>query len=69
MHGLEYTNNNEFKRNVVLHSYTPVPDHEIYPQVLFGQSAGCPVLADETMRKIDALLKAKKKPVLLWIYI
>ena len=69
MHGLEETNNNAFKRIVVLHSYTPVPNKEIYPQTLFGQSAGCPVLADEVMRKIDALLKTNKKPVLLWIYV
>ncbi|MGQ7852674.1 murein L,D-transpeptidase catalytic domain-containing protein [Pedobacter sp. WC2501] len=68
MYGLEKTNSNAFKRIVVLHSYTPVPNQEIYPQTLFGQSAGCPVLSDATMRKIDALLKNKKKPVLLWIY-
>lgn len=68
MYGLEKTNSNAFKRIVVLHSYTPVPNQEIYPHTLFGQSAGCPVLSDGTMRKIDALLKAKKKPVLLWIY-
>lgn len=69
MHGLEETNNNAFRRIVVLHSYTPVPNQEIYPQALFGQSAGCPVLADEVMRRIDALLITKKKPVLLWIYV
>ncbi len=69
MYGLEKTNSNAFKRIVVLHSYTPIPDHEIYPQTLFGQSAGCPVLSDVIMRKIDALLKTKKKPVLLWIYV
>ncbi|SDC58829.1 murein L,D-transpeptidase catalytic domain-containing protein [Pedobacter soli] len=68
MYGMEESNNNAFKRIVVLHSYSPVPDHEIYPQTLFGQSAGCPVLADAVMRKIDALLKTKKKSVLLWIY-
>lgn len=68
MYGLEESNSNAFKRIVVLHSYSPVPDHEIYPQTLFGQSAGCPVLADAVMRKIDALLKTKKKSVLLWIY-
>ncbi|WP_145857012.1 murein L,D-transpeptidase catalytic domain-containing protein [Pedobacter suwonensis] len=69
MYGLEKTNSNAFERLVVLHSYTPVPNHEIYPQTLFGQSAGCPVLSDATMSKIDALLKAKKKPILLWIYV
>jgi len=69
MYGLEKTNSNAFKRIVVLHSYTPVPNQEIYPQTLFGQSAGCPVLSDGTMKKIDALLKTRRKPVLLWIYV
>ncbi|MNY29109.1 hypothetical protein D3C86_1631320 [compost metagenome] len=68
MHGLEKSNDNAYKRVVVLHSYSPVPDHEIYPVTLFGQSAGCPVLADRVMRKLDQLLKKKSKPVLLWIY-
>ncbi len=62
------TNNNAFKRIVVLHSYTPVPNYEIYPRTLFGVSAGCPVIADEQMKQIDKLLIKKKKGVLLWIY-
>lgn len=69
MYGMEKTNSNAFKRIVVLHAYTPVPNKEIFPQTLFGQSAGCPVISNEAMRKIDVLLKAKKKPVLLWVYI
>lgn len=68
MYGLEKTNSNAFKRIIVLHSYTPVPNYEIYPQGLFGQSAGCPVIADDQMTQIDRLLIKKKKPVLLWIY-
>ena len=68
MHGLEKTNDNAYSRIIVLHSYSPVQNHEIYPNTLFGQSAGCPVLADEVMRKVDQLLRKKNKPVLLWIY-
>lgn len=68
MYGLEKTNSNAFKRIIVLHSYTPVPNYEIYPQTLFGQSAGCPVISDDTMSKIDKLLIRKRKAVLLWIY-
>lgn len=69
MHGLEKSNNNAFKRIVVLHSHTPVPDSEIHPRHLpLGWSLGCPVVSDEMMRKIDALLKEEKKPVLMWIY-
>lgn len=68
MYGLEETNSNAFKRIVVLHSYTPIPNYEIYPYVLFGQSAGCPVISDDAMSQIDRLLSKKKKAVLLWIY-
>lgn len=69
LHGLEPTNNNAYKRYVVLHSYTPVPKAEIYPMHLpLGMSQGCPVINNQTMRQIDALLKALKEPVLLWIY-
>lgn len=69
LHGLEATNNNAFKRYIVLHSYTPMPETEVYPLHLpLGISQGCPVISDEVMRKVDRLLKAEKKPVLLWIY-
>ena len=54
---------------IVLHSYTPMPETEVYPLHLpLGISQGCPVISDEVMRKVDRLLKAEKKPVLLWIY-
>jgi len=70
MHGLDKTNNNAFKRWVVLHSHTPVPDHEIYPNHLpLGWSQGCPVINDDLMRKCDTMIKQAKKPILLWIYI
>lgn len=69
LHGLEPGNDNAYKRYVVLHSFTPVPPVETYPLHLpLGISQGCPVVCDKTMRQVDALLKAEKKPVLLWIY-
>ncbi|MFV0417580.1 MAG: murein L,D-transpeptidase catalytic domain-containing protein [Dysgonomonas sp.] len=69
LHGLEKTNSNAFKRWVVLHSHTPVSEREIYPIHLpLGWSQGCPVINDEAMRKVDAMLKEVKKPFLLWIY-
>lgn len=69
MHGLEKTNNNAFKRWIVLHSHTPMPKKEIYPTHLpLGWSQGCPVVSDDLMRKLDALLKEEKKSLLLWIY-
>lgn len=68
MYGLEDTNDNAFKRIVVLHSYSPYPDYETYPGTMFGVSAGCPVVSDATMRKIDKLIKGGQKNMLLWIY-
>ena len=69
LHGLEATNDNAFKRYIVLHSYTPLPETEVYPLHLpLGISQGCPVISDEVMRKVDGLLKAEKKPLLLWVY-
>jgi len=69
LHGQDSTNNNAFRRIVVLHSHEPIPDEEIYPYHLpLGYSLGCPVISDGTMRKVDKLLKNSKKNVLLWIY-
>ena len=72
MHGLEKTNDNAYKRYVVFHAHTPVPDAEIYPFTLpMGWSLGCPVVSNNTMKKVDELLKdidVKKNPVLMWIY-
>lgn len=69
MHGLESTNSNAFKRIVVLHSHSPVPDTQIYPfHLTMGWSLGCPVVSNELMTTLDGILKKKEKPVLLWIY-
>ena len=69
MHGLEKTNSNAFKRNVVLHSYDYVSKTEIYPSHLtMGWSLGCPVVSNNLMKNIDTLLKKTKKPTLIWIF-
>lgn len=69
LHGLDKTNSNAFKRWVVLHSYQHVPKTEIYPSHLpLGYSLGCPVISDDAMRKVDAILKKTGKPIMLWIY-
>ncbi len=68
MHGLDSTNSNAYKRIIVLHSYSPVPEHEIHPYGLHGVSMGCPVIADISMLEIDALIKSGEKDMLHWIY-
>lgn len=69
LHGLQATNNKAFERVVVLHSYSPVPEREIYPATPpLGWSLGCPVICDKTMQEVHDVLQKRKKPVLLWIY-
>lgn len=69
MHGLESTNNNAYKRIVVFHSHSPVPETELYPFHLpMGWSLGCPVIPNKAMQRIDSMLQKAEKPVLMWIY-
>lgn len=69
MYGLEKTNSNAYKRIIVFHSHTPMPDKEIYPQHLpMGWSFGCPVTSNKMMTYMDKKLQNSKKPTLMWIY-
>ena len=68
LHGLEKTNDNAFKRHIVLHSYAGFGLEEIYPQSLFN-SQGCPTVANETMMILDQLIKRYGEDIILWIYI
>lgn len=64
LHGLEKTNNNAFKRLVVLHSY-----EYAYCDWPTTASAGCPVVCDEVLSYIDSKIKAStNKNILLWIF-
>jgi hypothetical protein len=67
LHGLEATNNNAYKRIIVLHSWSYVPSEETYPAYA-PNSLGCPMVSDEMMTDLDGRLKASELPVLLWIY-
>ena len=67
LHGLEKTNDNAFKRIIVLHSYEMVSEEEIYPEELIN-SWGCPMVSNKTMEYLDHEIKQVKQPVLLWIY-
>jgi hypothetical protein len=67
LHGLEASNSNAYNRFIVLHSWDDVPETSIYPNGT-PEGWGCPAVSNNTMRKLDALLKKSSKPVLLWIY-
>ncbi len=67
LHGLESTNNNAIKRQIVLHSWSDVADKEVYPSGT-PEGWGCPAIGNQLMRTLDAKLKQTEKPVLLWIF-
>ena len=67
LNGLDTSNSNALKRDVVLHSWEQVPDKEIYPNGT-PEDWGCPAISNHTMKIVDGLLRQQKKPLLLWIY-
>lgn len=67
LHGLDSSNNNAFKRFVVLHSYECVPEQETYP-VPICNSRGCPMVSPGFMEKLKSVINKSNKPILLWIY-
>ncbi len=67
LHGLESTNNNAVKRQIVLHSWSDVADKEVYPNGT-PEGWGCPAVGNNFMKVLDAKLKQTEQPVLLWIF-
>lgn len=67
LHGLDATNNNAFKRFVVLHSHECVPNAEVDPYPIC-QSDGCPTVSAAFLKKLAGILDKSSKPVLMHIY-
>lgn len=67
LHGLDKTNSNAQARYIVFHSWEKVSEKEVYPDGT-AEGWGCPTISNNNMKIIDPMLKASKKPVLMWIY-
>lgn len=67
LYGLEMSNSNAYSRNIVLHSYSCVPEAETYP-VPICNSRGCAMISPGFLEKLKPIIKESKKPLLLWIY-
>jgi hypothetical protein len=67
MHGLESTNTNALRRQIVFHSWDAVADGDVYPDGT-PEGWGCPTLSNNNFKLVDPLIKSSKKPVLFWIY-
>ena len=66
LYGLDKTNNNVFKRFVVLHSHGCVPENEVQDEIC--QSDGCPTVSPQFFQQLKPLINRSPKPVLLWIF-
>jgi hypothetical protein len=65
--GLDSSNNNAFKRNIVLHSYYLVPDKETYPLPVCN-SLGCAMVSYNYLCALARNIDASDRPILLWIF-
>lgn len=68
MHGLEAGNSHALSREIVLHGWDAIADEETYPAGT-PEGWGCPAVSNNFMTLLDPMLKTRKKPVLLWIYL
>ncbi len=66
LYGLDKTNDNAFKRFVVLHSHDCVPGREVNNEIC--QSDGCPTVSPGFLKQLEIPIKKSGKPVLLWIF-
>lgn len=66
LHGLDTTNDNAFKRYIVLHRYKKVP-YEPQTKPIFN-SEGCPMVSEKFFLELETIIDGSKKPILLYIY-
>jgi hypothetical protein len=67
LHGLDSTNSNAFKRFVVLHAHSCVPDGEVNPLPIC-RSEGCPTVSVPYLKKLATIIDQSKQPVLLYTF-
>jgi hypothetical protein len=67
LYGLDATNSNAFKRYVVLHAHSCVPDTEVDPAPIC-QSDGCPTVSIPFLQKLAAVIDHSKQPLLLYTF-
>lgn len=66
LYGLDKTNDNAFKRYVVLHSHSCVPEKEVAGEIC--QSNGCPMVSPLFLEELTVIIRNSRSPALLWIF-
>lgn len=66
LYGLDNSNNNAYKRFVVLHAMGCISNEE--SNVPTCQSEGCPAVSPQFLQEIQPVIESRKKPMLLWVF-
>lgn len=66
LYGLDKSNSNAYSRNIVLHKYSKMP----YEEQIHGvcNSYGCPMVNETYFKRIEKILDASEKEILMDIY-
>jgi hypothetical protein len=67
LYGLDSTNSNAYKRNIVLHAHDCVPEAND-PATAICQSDGCVMVSPRFLQQLKAKLASTSLPVLLLLY-
>jgi hypothetical protein len=67
LHGLDETNSNACKRDIVFHSWDAISDEEVYPAGT-PEGWGCPAISNDNFRFVHSRLQNHPKSTLMWIY-
>ena len=67
LYGLDSTNDQAFRRNIVLHSYDRVPEKETWPDPICN-SRGCPMVSPGFLKMLRPMIDHSTKPICLWVF-
>lgn len=66
LNGLDETNNNAFKRAIVLHRYKEVPDEEKEYYII--NSHGCPMVSEVFFKRLEKYIESSDSKIMLYMY-
>lgn len=66
LHGMDPTNSNACRRQIVFHSWEGVGDREIYPHGV-REGWGCPAISNKAFVLVDQKIRRQSQRVLMWI--
>ncbi len=66
MHGMDASNSNALKRDIVFHSWEMVPDKAVYPEGT-PEGWGCPAISNTAFQEVDVLIQSSDKRPLMWV--